>query len=61
MEMVIGSAFFEDLKNKQVTFAHGNYDTDELPKRYKLKTIDETFEIKNAIDLLLNNKDLSAS
>jgi hypothetical protein len=56
MEMVIGAAFFEDLTDDQVTFAKGNYNLDELAKRHKLKTIDATFDIIAAINLLLNKK-----
>ena len=54
MEMVIGSAFFEDLTTDQISFARGNYEFNEPTKRYKLKPIDAKFNIKNAIDLLLN-------
>lgn len=59
MEMVIGSSFFVDLRKETVEFAIKNHSYDELPKRYKLKTIDEQFDIKTAIDNMLNKKNIS--
>lgn len=57
MEMVIGSYFFEELKNKKVKFATVNNDFDDLPRQYKLKNVlSEEFNMMDAIVCLYNEK-----
>lgn len=56
--LVLGSSFVEKVP-EEVQFAQidGYEETAHLQKeRYRLKTIDDSFDIKEALDLLLNKK-----
>ncbi len=56
MEMVIGSAFFnQEKKNKKVEFAVKNYELDEPTSRYEIRDVcSDDFDMKQALVNLLN-------